>query len=592
VDTGRPGVPASSSEKQNAHPLAFRRPAFRALLGQPVDRKALFVVLVVFAGASAFRAIHFWVTGFYVPDEFGYVADAIQKLNYYLDRPFFMFVNRFAFGVFGVKGPAGFALLLPFYLCLWYFIMIVSSYKIMKWLNVDPKTVALTLTTSFFIIVPLLLSLAFTTETVALSLAALGSCFLTRYSYKADRLALALPPLAALSFAAALYTREPYQLFMYAGLAAVAFAALAYARERLSVKRLLFASASILLFLIPAYFFLNYPRPVMSETISILRQLIPPGKSSTTTDLSLRLGILSEQYRTFETPPLSSGFRLLNALMIMAIGFVLGWGPIPLLLMVAGLVALVSRCLHKGRTRIEVVVLLFTFTALGTYFGLSFFMAVDPNFISAVNFSTIARLSDEATLAYFLATPFVFAKVRSRRAGALAFASLILFSVAAAPAYAGALETRMCEGYPYCRGQPIWDIIHYRTPLVRLRDFALSYGGAIPVMAEADPRSFFGNMTQDWIYTPGTDGVSNLRFYPYLSWDEFVAKHWSVFVIYGEGDAVGRISDKAPYMLHFIEPESQVASQISQMPYRLLRSEPIYKGSDAFIVLIELIWLA
>lgn len=156
---------------------------------------------------------------------------------------------------------------------------------------------------------------------------------------------------------------------------------------------------------------------------------------------------MGEQVATLGTDVPSISLRGSHALIMMVVGFLIGWGPIPTVLMVVGVVILVSRCLRQGRTRLEVVVLVFSLTALGTYFGLSFFMAADPNFISVVNLSTIARLSDEATLAYFLATPFLFGKMRSRRASVLVLASLIIFGVAAAPVYASALQTRMCEGY-------------------------------------------------------------------------------------------------------------------------------------------------
>jgi hypothetical protein len=78
-----------------------------------IDRKVLVFTIVSIAGLCAYRAFDYWVTGFYVSDEFGYVNGAMTG-TVYSDRWFFGWMNIALFRLFGLDTPTTYWLFLPF----------------------------------------------------------------------------------------------------------------------------------------------------------------------------------------------------------------------------------------------------------------------------------------------------------------------------------------------------------------------------------------------------------------------------------------------------------------------------------------------
>jgi hypothetical protein len=151
---------------------------------------------------------------------------------------------------------------------------------------------AVSLFSSLFMISFVLLSLGFLTETVGLAMAMLGIYFIIAFAKKTKKPTdcVKYPLLAALSLSAAMYSREPYTIFLIGGIFIVAFLALASARVAgAGSKRKAFGVAflAILAFAIPAGVFLNWPGALLSQVepaaSGIGQAIVTPVVTSTTT---------------------------------------------------------------------------------------------------------------------------------------------------------------------------------------------------------------------------------------------------------------------------------------------------------------------
>ena len=334
------------------------------------------MVLSVFGALSIYRAYHFWVTGFLVSDEYGYITYAIQgNLNnaIYGTRLFFGYLNFVLFHAFGVSNMDAFLYFLPFYLFLWSTITVLSYYFIMRSLGFSGRTLAISLLVAPFLIVFTLLSVGFLTEPVGLAMAMLGILFLVKFG-KTEKWQgyLVYPLLSSLAFAAARYTREPYSIFLVGGPLVVVLLAFEGVR-RMDAKRrkkLAVCAVAVLMFTGPAVVFLEWPVSLQAEigsaffgftqtvtspvvtTVTIVTvqpttvTTIPPSTQTiTTTRTTSNTTIVGIQVVTIpgstetitqttteEATAAVLNSRLVNTIWIFLGGIALGWGPILLVL--------------------------------------------------------------------------------------------------------------------------------------------------------------------------------------------------------------------------------------------------------------------
>ena len=183
-----------------------------ARLGLDRARAALLCVLLVVAMLAIYRYYHYVTTGFFLPDEYTYVHDAWTGQQYGF-RWLFGYLNIGIFDLLGIKTANGFAVFLPFYIVFWAAVTLISFYGIMKSLGFDSSVISWSLFLSLFLKSFSLVSLGFITEPMGLALATLGIYFLVRWLTSSGGLAgdSTFAFLAAASFVAAMYTREPYK---------------------------------------------------------------------------------------------------------------------------------------------------------------------------------------------------------------------------------------------------------------------------------------------------------------------------------------------------------------------------------------------
>jgi hypothetical protein len=82
------------------------------------EKKSLLVCEIAMAALCIYRILNYRITGFIVPDEYGYYYTALNG-TIYGDRWFFGGLNILLFRVFQITTPDSFSYFLPFYLFLW-----------------------------------------------------------------------------------------------------------------------------------------------------------------------------------------------------------------------------------------------------------------------------------------------------------------------------------------------------------------------------------------------------------------------------------------------------------------------------------------
>jgi hypothetical protein len=557
----------------------------------PLDRLVLVLTLSIFGAFAVYRAVHLWLTGFYVSDEFSYVMTAVNGTYYVwghtfllshgqLQRPLFIWVNSLMFQSLGIRAGSGFAIFLPFYLMLWNSLTILCAYGILKVLGLGPRVTVASLLGMVFLVSPLVLGQGFLTEPMSLGMAMLGVLLLVVYAWTERQLGIFMPLFAALAFGAATYTREPYQIFLYTGWVPVALISIKrFIRrgERRITRRLLVTAVPSLLFLATSYALLGglFLWAGQSQTLTAFPRNVV--QEQTVPALRVILG----------SDPLAWAQRALGMVTMFFGGVLLGWNPILASLAAAGLILLMKR-VRKTGSDVSLMALGCATISVAQYFGVLALMAATPEFTLVGNLSTIIRYSQMATPAYFLSVPFSFSRL-GRKTLAVIFIVLIVFGVSAAGQYQQYLQTHLSYGYPYSQGQPIFSL-DYRTPLARLRDHIAAHPGdnLIIVFAEPNPKSYYDNFTLHWQMIPGTEHLPSVKFYPYPPQNEFFTMRPSRFYLYGEGDgAVDRVAAKAPYLVAFLEtmPAAEFATH-----YEVRNVETIHKASDAFLVVVALSW--
>jgi hypothetical protein len=589
------------------------------VMSYSIDRKTLILVVAAMAALCAYRAIDYWVTGFYVSDEFGYVNAAMTG-TVYSDRWFFGWVNIALFRILGLDTPTEYWLFLPFYLFLWSSLTIYAFYRTVKLVGFDQRAIALSLFSSLFLVSFVLLSLGFLTEPVGLSLSMAGIYFMVRWlkeKHYRNRSLILSPLLAALCFSAAAGTREPYLIFPVGCIFLVPLVLRAQNKNLGHLpgnRRNALLAASALAFIIPSLFFLQYPNalffgqvtPTAADFAGGISQALPGPQASTTTTLTV-FGNFTSTYTfvsvvsgnsttvtktTTQTssiqvvstaPPQPNPLaktRLGNTVLIFLGGIILGWGPILFLVGLGGFLLLLASLRKADSTR-WLVFFLALFSA-GSYFVVSFIFSTDPFYLSFFNYSTIIRFSDTALPTYFLCAPVVFSILAKRKKQAVGVVLvLLLFVVAAVPVYETYASSSLVS---YTGGNPF--ALGFRTDAVQIRDYVSSHQGDSPFYIIGWPNG--------WNLTPGTDLLANTHVYgiiqpgqPPISYQQFLSDRWSAVYIYYTSNA-DQFKANAPYFLPLIEPGATYGNATS--PFSVVNRQPVLQGSGFSLIKVSLVW--
>lgn len=567
----------------------------------PLGKKAFIAVAVTMAGLSAYRAYQYWITGFFVPDEFGYYADALGG-SFYGTRWFFGGANIILFRLFGINSVDRFALFLPFYIFFWSMVTISSIYGILKALDLDERTIALTLVSSLFLVSFVLLSLGFLTEPVGLAMASLGIFCLIAFHKRPDfsKKSGLLLVFSALAFTAATYSREPYGIFLYGG-ALVVLASSLSKREKLLGKTRLVKVATvalpILLFAVPSAVFINYPPQssiagqVSYLTIGFGTNLIahpPPVTTTATLTLTETVVRNATETTTLTTTVVTNTTQLAgvpgvafigsNTLKIFFGGVLLGWGPVFFIVSAIGTVMLLQQTFFKRRWKL-LPVLMIAFYALGSYLVVSYIFSGDPNYLTFANYSTIIRFSDTATPAYFLTAPLFLGVVCRTRKGALSMlAVLLIFLLVAVPVY----ETYASSSISFAQQAPF--SLSYRTPAAAVRDFVYSKG---------QNQSFdIIGVPYGWVFTPGIQDLTSVNvystspspFYPTLTNAQFIRDRWPTVYIYSGSDNYS-VSLLPSYLQQLIRGDSNATA-----PYYPVSVSQVVRGTGYVLTQLDLGW--
>ena len=576
-----------------------------ALSLRTLDTKALAGSLAVLAVLCAYRFYNFWTTGFFVSDEYGYFYDAIHGAVY-SDRWFVGWVNILLFKALGITNVDAFSYLLPFYLFFWTAITFIVFYKLLKLLEFNETTIALSLASCFVLISFLLLSLGFLTEPVGLCMAMSGVYFLAR-GLKAKSAAglIGFAFLACCFFGFASGTREPYEAFLIAGGLVVLAIAVSRRKDAIKTRRLgtrVVLVISVLAFLVPAALFLTVPSQAYSQQVApisgqIVQSLTSNPVTSPAATTTITSAVTVTNTVTFNgtttvsstvttttrlstsSVPFYREFVLTNTLLIFFGGLVLGWGPVCFAIGLAGFLILFQRAVRRSDVTARFV-LLTSLTALGSYLIVSFIYAPDPYYFSFQDYSTVIRFSDTALPAYFLVAPFFISMLAKNRKRMLALAAVcVAFLLIAVPVY----QVYAASNFNYTSQNPF--DLGYRSDAVALRDYFAANDSNQAVNLIGVP---YG-----WTFTPGVQDLRVQAFAigqnpltPEITLNEFVALRFPVVYLYYTPASAFPPEDSFLSQLF----DSNQTFSVGFAAFTVLGVQPVLHGSDFTLYEVPLRW--
>lgn len=500
-------------------------------------RKSLLIVFAVFITGSIYRAAHFYLTGFFVPDEWGYAYVHLGNIQYQ-GRYFLQLFNSFVLP----HNTDQLVIIMPFYFMFWLSIGILSAYGAMKLLY-DDQTITKTLLLSLTLPVFLLFSVALLSELPAFALSMLG-IYLTIWFWKRGNTPIRYlaPFLVAMLFVAADFTRANFIVFQLLGF--IPF--LVAESRKTNVRQGLLVS---LLFIGPAVFFLFYPYPTgvaiiptiqitlfgshpiipiasitnqittfietITTTITTITsasiggsQTITTVITTTITRTSTAIGgspAIGPQGSIFPKPP--DAFNPTNMIWVFAKGIVTGWNPVVFFLIGSSSLLVFYKMVKKEKD--SFIVFWPALLALGTFGGAAFVYSS----VTTLPLSTALRYSYDALPAYFLLAPIVLSRIKKGKSYGLIIAGLIISGLLGVPFYQGALQSGLGGSYPYLNGNQSFLTLDYRTPYAQMRDYFHAHPAPQYVVV-GEPKAQYLNMTYDWKFTPNVSDL-NVIFYPY-----------------------------------------------------------------------------
>jgi hypothetical protein len=495
------------------------------------ERLAIGVVLLFFLFASVYRALHAYITGFFVPDEYGYYVNttfgaALYPLHFNLAYDGRYFANGFNtvfFHLFGIDSIDKLVFLMPFYFLIWISVIVFCAYKTILLMGFRGKAVSGTTILSIGIPVFSLFSVGFLSEPVAVAMVMVGIYLTTRLAFSARRrLSFAYPALIAASYAAAAYTRVDFGLFLALGIIPVLYA-MATRPATARRARVIESIVAAVTYSLPAILFSRYPQGLganlVQSTSAIIqttgvRQLAAPGTNWAFA--TVRFFLLS----------LVTGYTPVIAATIIVFFIVLFW---------QGLVR---------RNRTMTLMLIFSFLGIATLIGLSFFYSSS----AGVSFALMFRQAYDAMPAFFMVLPLAFLKFGKRFYGLLVV-GILLSALAGGAALENSLQTGLSTNYPFLSGGQSFLTLSYRVPLAQVRDYFLSATSSGPYLLMANTSALqycnpglcnpvIGNITYEWQLTPGA-GRIGIEFQNYLNMQQLAALNGHTVYMYIEkgGDA-------------------------------------------------------
>lgn len=510
------------------------------------SKVALALVFGVFSAVSIYRAIHFSVTGFFVPDEFAYIYYRLGDFDYQ-GRQFFNLVTYLFARVFGMDTPDKVVILMPLYFSIWFSVGIGSAYKTMKLMGYRDKTIRSTLLLSLTIPVFLLFSVTILTEPVAFAMTMLGIYFTVWFWKKGVAPAkYAAPFLAALCFVAAAYTRVDFIVFQ-----ALGFLPFVIAESR-KTRSFPHAGVVLALFLIPAATFMFLPTNSAVSTVAAIQSVVDTthqvastktqtisstnaitttttgvvtttingtmttvtvARTITTTTIGTTLTVVSEP------PP--SGNLPLNAGRFLLIGFVVGFNPVITVLVALSFFATFYGIFKRDDDAILTFVL--GFLGLAVFAAVVFIFSVVPY----IPTSTIIRYAYDALPAFFLFVPYLLNKVKGNKPYAVMVICLVAFAGVGVISYQPLLQTNLGFSYPFLSGEQSFLTLDYRAPYAQIRDYLHSQPPQSFMVLAEDPLSLDANVTNDWRFTPGVSDI-DVTFFPY----SYGTNHSGTFYLY------------------------------------------------------------
>lgn len=447
--------------------------------------RALFIVFGVFIAGSIYRALHFYITGFYVPDEWGYAYVHLGDIDYQ-SRPFFQAANLFLLP----HDASNLVFFMPFYFMFWLSIGLLSAYGTMKLLYDDP-TVTKTLLLSLTLPVFLLFTVTILTEPVAFAVTMLG-IYATVWFWKkgTGNLHYVAPTIAAFLFSAANLTRADFIVFQVLGW--VPFLVVEAKRTRNVLK----IAVIVALFLIPAVFFLFWPYDSGGAVISSGQIALNGGQP------------LGPPAPGQAPPPVwqTFGHSVDNGARLFIKGLIIGWNPVFLVLLTIGF----FYTLYKR----DFLTFWLGLLSIGTFAGTSFVYSY-----AVLPLSTDLRYSYDALPAFFLLIPPVLAKMNNRKAYGIILLGLVISGAAAATSYQTFFQSNLGANYPYLDGRQSFVTLDYRTPFAQMRDYFRTLppyleGFHPPILVVGEPQKGYYNMSYNWKFTPGVSDL-NMVFLPY-----------------------------------------------------------------------------
>lgn len=500
-----------------------------------LEHKVLVIILVFFACLSTYRGVHFYITGFFVPDEFGYFYDAVTGTTYSYRRALFEEMNMYLFRLFSIESAAQFAVFLPFYLFLWCGLTIVIGYKIMKLLNFNEKVIITSLLTLPFLISFTIMSLGFLSESPSLTFVMFGIYILLKMKFYS-------PVLSSLSFAGALWIREPYLIFLIVSFPLIlVFTVYYFIKHPLKYKKTftrwsttaVLGILMIFSFLIPVGIFTQYPLNISHETGVTIPQILPPPSIPPPT-----IELYQTQERVFMPEPtqqtksepskppvirpaqdvykekaevskLVMGERnITKTVSLFSIGMLLGWGLLtPFLIL--GFISLTK---DKRPKFTRFMVFFLTILSLGTFLGVCWLMSDNPLQTFPSNFSSLLRWSQTTAPAYFLLIPFAFFKFVYNYKRILIMLVVIMVATLSflAPYQSYSTVGFTSSSNPFS--------LSYRTGGLEIVDYMKNHKD-IPIMGREHV----------WMFAPRN--LPKSQFYDYLEEEKFIEKRWDTFYL-------------------------------------------------------------
>jgi hypothetical protein len=612
------------------------------------SRKAIALVLGVLSAASVYRAFHFWVTGFFVPDEFGYFYHVWSHALNYQGRNFFNGMEYAFVQLFRVNSVDKIVILMPLYFMLWFSIGLVSTYKILKLLGHRDDVIGYTLLLSLSIPVFLLFSVTVLTEPVSFAIIMFGIYLLVRF-WKTERSSLSYLEIgiAALCFVAAEYTRLDFAIYTLLGFIPVAYLAVTKHRNpaHSRIRRSLNVVLPVVLFIAITFLLsFSYLNNGLGAAQSIASAISTPGAttgsasgtptsttsltSSTSTSLTTSrsstqttstITTSSSVSSTVSTSTVSTGTTTITNHTATITSVSTSIAPnttttTPSGPALTGLAYIVTSVLPKsarlftlglaeGYGPVDEILMLAAFalvlgllirrresglllTAILSTLALGTFVGSSVVFApSSPSASSLIRYSYDSVPAFFLLVPMLLNKLRSNKIYLVIALGILLSGGIAASQYQSLLQSNLSYNYPFLTGNQNFLLPQYRAPYAQLRDYFLTLPASQPIKVVGEAVSYL-NISYNWRFTPGLGRLTEVQFYPYFSASDLRAHNLTTFYLYLERGAPSVLNKSNSFYL-LIE-NGTLGSNSEEYPFKLQTVEVIYNSSSFYLAYVRL----